>query len=80
MRDILAKMAQHMTTQAQVATVQAQDMTAQTNRDVAPHSHQQVTTMAYCLRDCTEMSPATFYGSKVDEDRQVFLDDVYIVL
>ena len=46
MRDILDQMAQSMTTQAQVATVQAPAMTAQANRNVAPHHHQQVTTMA----------------------------------
>ena len=53
---------------AQVATIQAQAVTAQANQDVAPRPHQQVTTMASCLRDFTRMNCPTFYGSKVDED------------
>ena len=60
--------------------VQAQAMTTQANRDVAPRPHQQVTTMASNLRDFTRMNPPTFYGSKVDEDPQEFLDEVYEVL
>ncbi|TMX05330.1 hypothetical protein EJD97_024530 [Solanum chilense] len=66
MRDILDQMAQAMTTQAQPATVQDQALTAQANRDVAPRLHQQVTTMASCLRDFTRMNPPTFYGSKAE--------------
>ena len=46
--------------------VQAQAMTAQANRDIVPHHHQQVTTMASRLRDFSRMKPPTFYGSKVD--------------
>ena len=53
-RDILAQMAQDMTTQAQSTTVQAQAMTAQANRDVAPCPHQQVTTMSSLLRDFSD--------------------------
>ena len=80
MRDILYQMAKAMSTQAQAATVQVEATLAQANQDVAPRPHQQVTTMASRLRDFTQMNPPTFYGSKVDEDRQEFLDDVYIVL
>ena len=36
--------------------------------------------MASNLRDFTRMNPPTFYGSKVDEDPQEFLDEVYEVL
>ncbi|XP_069144491.1 uncharacterized protein [Solanum lycopersicum] len=36
--------------------------------------------MAFHLRDFTEMYPTTFYGSKVDEDPQEFLDEVYKAL
>ena len=55
-------------------------MTTQANRDIAPRPHYQVTTMDFRLRDFTWMNPPTFYGSKVDEDPQEFLDDVYKVL
>ena len=33
--------------------------------------------MASCLRDFTRVNPPTFYGSKVNEDPQEFLDEVY---
>ena len=78
MRDILAQMDQAMTTQAQAATVQAQAMTVHANRDVAPRVHER--TMASRFRDFTRMNPPIFYGSKVDEDPQEFLDEVYKVL
>ena len=80
MRSILAQMAQSMTIQVQVATVQAQAMTTQANRDISPCPHQQVTTMAFRLRDFTRMNPPTLYGSKVDEDPQEFIDEVYKIL
>ena len=73
-------MSQPMTTQAQVAMVQAPAMTAQANRNVAPHHHQQVTTMASLLRNFTRMNPPIFYGTKVDEDPQEFLDENHMVL
>ena len=55
-------------------------MTTQANWDVAPCLHQQVTTMASRLRDFTRMNPPTFYGSKVNQDPQDFLDEFYIIL
>ena len=55
-------------------------MMAKPNRDIAPHPHQQVTTMASHLRDFSRMNPTTFYVSKVDEDPQEFLSEVYKVL
>ena len=55
-------------------------MTTQANWDVAPCLHQQVTTMASRLRDFTRMNPPTFYGSKVNQDPQELLDEVYKVL
>ena len=49
-RDILAQMAQAITTHVQASTVQDKVMTSQSNRDVAPHPHQHVTTMASRIR------------------------------
>ena len=73
-------MAQAISTQAQAATGQAQAMMAQENREVVPRRHQQVTTMASRLRDFTQMNPPTFYGSKVEEDPQEFINKVYKIL
>ena len=36
--------------------------------------------MASHLRDFTRMNPLTFYGYKVDEDPQEFIDEVYKIL
>ena len=80
MRAILCPMSQSMTNQAQAATDQAQTMTSQANRDISPCPHQQVTTMAFRLRDFTRMNPPTLYGSKVDEDPQEFINEVYKIL
>ena len=55
-------------------------MTTQANWDIATRPHQQVTTMASRLRDFTRMNPPTFYGSKVEEDPQEFIDEVYKIL
>ena len=51
-------------------------MTTQTNREVMPRPHQQVTTMASRLRDFTRINPPTFHESKVDEDPQEFIHEV----
>ncbi|XP_015075375.1 uncharacterized protein LOC107019373 [Solanum pennellii] len=80
MKAILTQMDQSITNQDQATTVQAQAMTAQANQEVAPRVHQQVSTMASRLRDFTRMNPPTFYGSKVDEDLQEFIDEVYKIL
>ena len=53
---------------AQADTVQAQAMMVKANRELVPHPHQQVTTMASRLRDFTRINPPTFYGSMVEED------------
>ena len=80
MRSILSQMVQVMTTQAQAATVQAQAMKTQVNLDIALRPRQQVTTMASHLRDFSRMNHPTFYGSKVDEYPQEFIDEVYKIL
>ncbi|XP_069148088.1 uncharacterized protein [Solanum lycopersicum] len=36
--------------------------------------------MDFCLRDFSRMNPPTFYGSKVDEEPQEFIDEVYKIL
>ena len=57
---------------------QAQAMTAQSNRDVPPRVHEQ--TMASQLRDFAITNLSIFYGSKVNEDPQEFIDEVYKIL
>ncbi|XP_069145932.1 uncharacterized protein [Solanum lycopersicum] len=61
-------------------TPQAQDITAQANREVVPRENQQAGTMARRLRDFTRMNPSIYFGSKVDEDPQDFLDVIYKIL
>ena len=58
----------------QPVTAQAQAMMAQDNRDIVPCPNQQIATTASHLRDFTRMNPSTFYGSKVEEDPQEFID------
>ncbi|XP_069145457.1 uncharacterized protein [Solanum lycopersicum] len=70
-------MAQAITTQTQDVTTQAQAMTAQANRKVVPLQNQHVGTMASRLRDFSRMNTLTFYGSKVEEDLQDFIDKTY---
>ena len=36
--------------------------------------------MASRVRDLTRMNPRTFYGSKIEEDTQEFIDEVYKIL
>ena len=36
--------------------------------------------MASCLRDFSRINPPNFYGSKVDENPQEFIDEVYKIL
>ena len=61
----------------QIVTIQAQAMTAQANWEIVRRAHQQVATMASRIRDIIRMNPPTFYGPKVEEDPQGFIDEVY---
>ncbi|XP_015086976.1 uncharacterized protein LOC107030091 [Solanum pennellii] len=53
---------------------------AQDNREVVARAHQQVNTMASCIRDITRVNPPTFDGSKVEEVPQEIIDEVYKIL
>ena len=55
-------------------------MTAQDNREVVTLENQHVGTISSHLRDFTRMNTLTFYGSKVEEDLQVFIDKTYKIL
>ena len=57
--------------------LKSQVMTAKVNREVGPRMPPHASTMASRLRNFTRMNPPMFYGSKVDEDPQDFLDEVY---
>ena len=65
---------------SQATTVQCQAMTTQINQEDVPHPHQEVTAMASHLRDSNWMNPSTFYRSKVEEEPQEFIDEVYKIL
>ena len=80
MRSTLSQMDQAMTTKAQEATVQAQSITSQANHDIAPHSLQQVTTMACHVRDFSQINPHIFYASRVEVNPREFTDEVYMML
>uniref|UniRef100_M1DPA3 Gag-pol polyprotein n=1 Tax=Solanum tuberosum TaxID=4113 RepID=M1DPA3_SOLTU len=71
---------QLITVQAQTVTTQAQIMVAQSNQEVRPRVEPNVSTMASRLRDFTRMNPPIFLGSKVNEDPQECLEEVYKIV
>ena len=52
----------------------------QENRDVGPRINDLENTLATMLRDFLRMNPPTFLRSKVGDDPQAFLDDVYKIV
>ena len=69
-----------MATQSQVVTTQAQSMMAQANWEIETSMNKNCSKMDSHLRDFTRMNPLMFYGSKVNEDPQYFIDQVYKIL
>ena len=55
----------------------ARAMRSQEKRDVGPRLTSLESTMTSRLRDFVRISPLTFLGSKVGDDPQAFLDEVY---
>ncbi|TMX05708.1 hypothetical protein EJD97_006916, partial [Solanum chilense] len=72
-RAAFLQMDKAITTQEQAITTQPQAMTAIANQEVVPRGNQ-VRTPASRLRDFIRMNPLTFYGSKVEEYPQEFID------
>uniref|UniRef100_M1D8K8 Gag-pol polyprotein n=1 Tax=Solanum tuberosum TaxID=4113 RepID=M1D8K8_SOLTU len=60
--------------------VLAQAMKARANREVVVPMNPNVGMSASRVRDSTTMNPPEFHGSKVEEDRQEFIDEVYKLL
>ena len=65
---------------AQAITTQVQALTAQPNREVTSCEDQHISTVASHMRDFMSMDPQIYFGLKVDEDPQDFLDEVYKIL
>ena len=79
-RSAFSTLVQDMTTQAEDVFTQCQAMSTQTNREVGPLVQQNASTTASRLREFTKMNPLMFYGWKVNEEPQYFIDEVYNIL
>jgi len=55
-------------------------VTAQSNRGVTVSVNPNMCTTTSRVREFTRMNPIEFYGSRVEEDHQEFVDEVYKVL
>ena len=58
----------------------ARAMITQVNRDIGPIINAMNSTMTSKLRDFLRMNPSSFFGYKVGEDPQTFIDEVYKIV
>ena len=65
---------------SQAITTQAENITAQANREVVPPENQHASTMASRLKNLTTMNPPIIIGPKFHEDPQDFLDEFYKIV
>ena len=69
-----------MTTQANAITSHVQAMMVQGNREVGARVPQHANIMASRMRDITRMKQPMFFGPRINEDLQNFLDEIYKIL
>ena len=58
----------------------ARVMTTQVNIDIRPMVNAMESSMTSRLRGIVRMNPPTFFSSKVGEDPQAFLDEMYTIV